>query len=89
MLFDLGFALNTKGLVDQVKKAYKAFHPIDQDNTWVTLQTVLNQIILCNGSNDYKIPHVGKDKLREQGELPIQWRASPEALVVALEFVAE
>ena len=69
MQFDEGFALNTNGLVDQVLEAFQNFHPIDLDNTWVTLQTVWDQIILSKGSNNYKIPHIGKETLRQQGLL--------------------
>ncbi len=27
-------------------------------NVWTTAQLVMNQVLLCNGGNDYKLPHV-------------------------------
>ena len=38
--------------------------------TWLTLQSVFNQIILCNGNNDYNIEHLSKEKLKRTGQLP-------------------
>ena len=37
---------------------------------WLTLQSVFNQIILCNGNNDYNIEHLSKEKLEQAGQLP-------------------
>ena len=38
--------------------------------TWLTLQSVFNQIILCNGNNDYNIKQLSKEKLEQAGQLP-------------------
>ena len=38
--------------------------------TWLTLQSGFNQIILCNGDNDYNIKHLSKEKLEQTGQLP-------------------
>ena len=40
------------------------------NRTWLTLQSVFNQIILCNGDNDYDIEHLSKEKLEQAGQLP-------------------
>ena len=40
------------------------------NETWLTLQSVFNQIILCNGNNDYNIEHLSKEKLERTGQLP-------------------
>ena len=37
---------------------------------WLTLHSVFNQIILCNGDNDYNIEHLSKEKLEQTGQLP-------------------
>ena len=37
---------------------------------WLTLHSVFNQIILCNGDNDYNIEHLSKEKLERRGQLP-------------------
>ena len=36
----------------------------------MTLQSVFNQIILCNGDNDYNIEHLSKEKLEQTRQLP-------------------
>ena len=36
----------------------------------MTLQSVFNQIILCNGDNDNNIEHLLKEKLKQKGQLP-------------------
>ena len=38
--------------------------------TWLTLQSVFNQIILCNRDNNYNIEHLSKGKLDRTGQLP-------------------
>ena len=40
------------------------------NRTWLTLQSVFNQIILCNGDNNYNIEHLSKEKLERTGQLP-------------------
>ena len=37
---------------------------------WLTLHSVFNQIILCNGDNSYNIEHLSKEKLKRTGQLP-------------------
>ena len=37
---------------------------------WLTLHSIFNQIILCNGDNDYNIKHLSKEKLERTGQLP-------------------
>ena len=39
------------------------------NRTWLTLQSVFNKIILCNGDNDYDIEHLSKEKLERAGQL--------------------
>jgi hypothetical protein len=46
-----------------VNKAYTDL-PLDVcKNVWTTAQLVMNQVLLCNGGNDCKLPHVGKIKI--------------------------
>ena len=37
---------------------------------WLTIHRVFNQIILCNGDNNYNIKHLSKEKLKRTGQLP-------------------
>ena len=80
-LLDLGFfqaiqsfndALpkNKEELIQLVQDAYKNYlwHKLNQ--TWLTLQSCFNQIILHHGDNNYSIEHILKAKLEWQGQLP-------------------
>ena len=74
-LLDLGFfqaiqsfndavPKNKEQLIQSVCEAFKNFPQKRLNHTWLTLQSVLNQIILCNGDNDYNIEYLSKEKLR-------------------------
>ena len=74
-LLDLGFfqaiqsfnnaALkNEEELIHSVQDAYTNYPRKRLNRTWLTLQSVFNQIILCNGDNDYNIEHLSKEKLK-------------------------
>ena len=52
------------------------------DNTFLTLQTVLEQAMLRGGDNDYKIPHLNKRQMRKQGTLPPLFECSVAAVEV-------
>ena len=44
-------------------------------NVWTTAQLVMNQVLLCNGGNDYKLPHDGKLKIaaaKNGRDIPMQ-----------------
>lgn len=53
------------------------------ENVWITLQLVWDHIIVCDGRNDFKIPHIGKAKLRHQGRLEMEIRPSYTAMLIA------
>ena len=41
--------------------------------------------MLDEGNNKYRIPHMGKNKLRRNGHLPKNLKVSEEAINIALE----
>ena len=53
-----------------MQHAYTNYPSKRLNQTWLTLQSVFNQIILCNGDNDYNIKHLLKEKLKRAGQLP-------------------
>jgi len=56
-------AKNLDKRIEIINEAYTDL-PLDVcKNVWATAQLVMNQVLLCNGGNDYKIPHVGKLKI--------------------------
>ena len=80
-LLDLGFfraiqsfndvaPKNEEELIQSVQHAYTTYPRKRLNRMWLTLQSVFNQIILCNGDNDYNIKHLSKEKLERSGQLP-------------------
>ncbi|MFZ9075472.1 MAG: hypothetical protein ACO2Z3_06685 [Flavobacteriaceae bacterium] len=82
-VLDLGFFRSIQTLCDEedprnihemiqgvVQKFYE-YNPELIDNVFLTLQNCMIEILKNGGSNDYKIPHLGKQKLRNQGILPV------------------
>jgi hypothetical protein len=81
-----GFASTTEGLIEKVMHAWQHFDVMKINKGFITLQTCLNEILESDGGNDYKIPHMGKDRLQRLGQLPRRIRASPLALENANRF---
>ena len=80
-LLDLGFfraiqsfndtaPKNKEELIHSVQAAYTNYPRKRLNRTWLTLHSVFNQIILCNGDNDYNIEHLSKEKLKQTRQLP-------------------
>ena len=53
-----------------VQNAYKSYPPTQINRVWLTMQSCYNEIIACRGGNNYKIPHMNKEKLEKAGKLP-------------------
>jgi hypothetical protein len=85
--WDHGFAYEINGLIAQVTEAYRDFPPRQIDFGFLTLQCCLEQILISNGDNKYKVPHMGKERLLRDGILPLRIRASATALSVARQMI--
>ncbi|XP_021770618.1 uncharacterized protein LOC110734777 [Chenopodium quinoa] len=64
------FPKNLDALINRVKEAYDEFDPTVNKHTWITLQSCMIEILKCEGGNNYKIPHMGKERLERLGLLP-------------------
>jgi len=70
---------NAIELITMVTETFKE-HPINKINRiWLTCQSILNEVIKNAGCNQYKIPHMGKDKLEREGRLPTVVSVDPVA----------
>ena len=58
------------GIIDFVQMAFNRYDHVMINRIWLTLQSCLNCALERNGDNDYKIPHMGKEKLEKEGKLP-------------------
>ena len=66
-------AKNINELCAHVLKAFVNL-PLDVcKKVWMTAQIVMNKILIHNGNNDYKLPHVGKLKVEKAvgGDIPL------------------
>jgi hypothetical protein len=57
-------------LITHVQAAYERYPRENLNRTWLTLQSVMNEIVDNHGNNDYKIPHFGKERPERTGDLP-------------------
>ena len=50
-------------MIEIIHEAYTDLSLDACKNLWTTARLVMNQVLLCNGGNDYKLPHVGELKI--------------------------
>ena len=65
-------------LVAAVTTSFQQLETRKLNNVFLTLQKVMETIILRDGGNDYKIPHMSKERLERNGELPVSIVVSDE-----------
>ena len=65
-------------LVKAVQDSFVELDPKTLNKVFLTHQQVLERIILCDGGNNYKLPHMGKERLARQGQLPVSIAVSDE-----------
>ena len=58
-------------LVEMVGTCFDWLHWTKINNDFLTLHKVMEYIILCDGDNDYKMPHMSKEKLERSGQFPM------------------
>ena len=82
-----GIEDNIDGLIAQVLRAFETFDVRRKnDFGFLTLQCCLDDILKCNGGNDYSIRHMGKERMLREGILPDRIEAS-EAAIHTFNFV--
>ena len=73
--------------------AWAQFYHRQLEKAFCTLQTIFETVILCNGGNVYKIPHLGKDAIwnRDGVHTLREWasQASQEAVDVVNQIFGE
>jgi len=58
--------------------------PHKANRIFVTLQTVLMEVMKIKGCNKYKIPHMQKERLEREQRLPLQISCEPSLLAEAI-----
>lgn len=64
-------------LVENVLEVWDIYPAYKINNLWLTLQCCMNEIIECHGDNDYRIPHMNKQRLERLGQLPVSIPVTP------------
>ena len=58
-------------LIRNVKRAWRRYDPKSLNRTFLTHQSICDEIMKHNGDNTYTIPHLGKEALERRGALPV------------------
>lgn len=58
--------------------------PHKANRIFVTLQTVLMEVMKIKGCNKYKTPHMQKERLEREQRLPLQISCEPSLLAEAI-----
>lgn len=72
-------------LIVMVKRCYNNYPSTKLNRIWLTLQSCMNCIIDDRGGNQYKIPHMCKDRLERLGQLPTTIPVTKAALEYPLQ----
>jgi hypothetical protein len=75
------------GIISATTKAFELMLTDALNNVFLTWQSCTIEAIMNEGSNHYKIPHMGKAALQRKGKLPHTLRCSPKIARNAHEFV--
>ena len=70
---------NERGIIDLVNDSFERYDAGRINRIWLSLHGVFNNVLLCYGDNDYKLGHMGKDRLERMGELPTVLPVDPIA----------
>ena len=60
----------TEELVEIMEKVFAEYPCKKLDHVFLTLMGVMNEIIECDGGNNYALPHLNKWRLEMHGNLP-------------------
>ena len=74
-------AMDIDSLIEAVQASFEELSSTKLENTFVTLMTVMEQVLLKDGNNDYKIPHVKKQARIRSGKALSNVLCSSQAVV--------
>ena len=74
-------------LLDVVKQSFDSMTVEAIDSVFLSLQQALECMIKCQGGNDYKLPHMGKQALRRSGTLLPTLPCDQEEIEVAKQLL--
>jgi hypothetical protein len=75
-------------LIESVEVAFDSYDVDKLDKVFVTLQSVLEEVMKDEGGMGYKIPHMNKDKMVKEKSLPRALKVDGELYQKTLEIIA-
>ena len=76
-------------LIMAVEKSFDVFSTTQSNKIFLTLQSCMVEIMKIKGSNKYKIPHMKKDKLCNQGRIPSQLSCGPLLIQEVTQYISD
>ncbi|XP_051152720.1 uncharacterized protein LOC127266508 [Andrographis paniculata] len=76
-------------LLEAVHKSFQELSHTTLDSVFLSLQAYLGEIIANLGSNNYKIPHIGKNSLRRSGDLPKDLQVDHEMIKISIDHLMD
>ncbi|KAL4564074.1 hypothetical protein LXL04_028124 [Taraxacum kok-saghyz] len=74
-------------LVSAVQTSFDKMQSHELNNVFLTLQTCMKEILKVQGGNNYRIPHIGKNRLERQGNLPLQIECEQSLIDEAVSYL--
>ncbi|CAO2836406.1 unnamed protein product [Amaranthus hypochondriacus] len=81
------FPRDLEALVKAVNDAYETFNPKLLNYSWIQYQLCMIEVLKVRGGNNYKQPHMGKNRLDRLGQLPRQLEVATELIDSTNEYL--
>ena len=75
-------------MIKAINDAYDTFEPKLLKKTWIQYQLCMIEVLKAKGGNNYKNPHIGKQRLDRLGMLPRQLEIPQELIDAARQFLS-
>ncbi|KAH0650432.1 hypothetical protein KY290_032424 [Solanum tuberosum] len=75
---------NVDEFVEVVEKSFNEMKVERLNHVFLTLQCCMNEVMKDRGDNNYKVPHMNKEILERENDLPLQVRCDVDAVNQAL-----
>jgi hypothetical protein len=77
---------NSMEIIECVQKTWDEYPWEKINRIWVTLQSIYNMIIETHGCNQFKIPHMNKDRMEREGTLPREVPLTQDAINIVEQY---
>ena len=78
-----------KEFIKGVEAEFAAYESSKLNRIFLSLMSVMVEVMNNAGGNGYKLAHANKDKFERLGQLPKRLRCPPEVIAYALNFLGQ